>query len=69
MAAARACDLLVVIGTSSVVYPAAALPEVARRGGARVVEVNIEDTPLTPYADVVVRGPSGRILAELEARW
>jgi NAD-dependent deacetylase len=63
---ARSCEVLLVIGTSAVVYPVAALPAMARRAGARVVEVNVEDTPLTHEADFVLRGPSGSILPALE---
>jgi len=50
-----------------VVYPAAALPRIARQGGALVVEINIEDTPLTAEADVVLRGPAADVLPALEA--
>ena len=66
VSAVRACDVLMVIGTSAVVYPVAGLPALARRGQATVVEINVGPTPLTPEADIVVRGPSGAILPELE---
>ena len=58
-------DLLMVIGTSAVVYPVAALPQIAREGGARVVEVNVEETPLTGQADAVLRGLAGDVLPAL----
>jgi NAD-dependent deacetylase len=48
------------------VYPVAGLPEHARRRGAHVVEVNIEETPLTPFVDAVLRGPAGEVLPALE---
>ncbi len=64
--AVRACDVLLVVGTSAVVYPVASFPSLARRGKATVVEVNVEDTPLTGQADVVLRGPSGAILPDVE---
>ncbi len=64
--AAEACDVLVVIGTSALVYPAAALPAIARRAGAVVVEINLESTPITPQVNFVLRGPAGRILLEVE---
>ncbi|MCX6552491.1 MAG: NAD-dependent deacylase [Acidobacteria bacterium] len=67
MALAERCDVLLVIGTSALVYPAAALPDVASRHGARVVEVNVDETPLSPFADAVLRGPSGTVLRELES--
>jgi NAD-dependent deacetylase len=63
-AAARAseCDLCFVIGTSAVVYPAAAIPEIAQAAGAYVVEVNPERTPLSDSADEVLEGRAGEIL-------
>jgi len=67
MDAARACDVLLVVGTSAVVYPAAALPRVAHAAGALVVEINVEDTSLTAEADVVLRGPAAEVLPALEA--
>ncbi len=48
-------DLFIVVGTSAQVYPAAELPFVAKSKGAKLVEVNPEETPITPYADVSVR--------------
>jgi len=68
IAAARGCDVLLVIGTSALVYPAAALPLVARRAGALVVEINVEDTPITPQVGAVLRGPAAEVLPALEAR-
>lgn len=59
------CDLMMVVGTSAQVQPAASLAEQARSRGAVLVEVNPEDTPLTPRADFVLSGPSGRLLPEL----
>ena len=64
--AAGAADVLLVVGTSAVVYPVAALPEMARQRGVRVVEINIDDTPLTPHVDAQLRGPAASILPELE---
>jgi NAD-dependent deacetylase len=49
--AMQRCDAVLVVGTSSVVYPAAELPHVAKAHGAAVVEVNPEGTPLTVQAD------------------
>lgn len=50
--AVEACDCLWVVGTSALVHPAAALPELAAARGAPVVEVNPEPTPLSPRATV-----------------
>ena len=55
-------DLMLVIGTSATVYPAADFPmQVLRRGGA-IIEVNVDETPFSPYAAVTLRGPSGELL-------
>jgi NAD-dependent deacetylase len=66
--AAESATVCLVIGTSSLVYPAAGLPSLAKRAGSIVVEVNLEPTPLTPLADIVLRGPAGVVLPALEAR-
>lgn len=63
--AARAsgmADVFLSIGTSAVVYPAASLPLMALEGGAYVVEVNPEPTPLTGKVHEFLRGASGVIL-------
>jgi NAD-dependent deacetylase len=65
MRAARA-DLCFVVGTSALVYPAAGLPEVAKRAGAFLVEINPEATPLTELCDVSLRGRAGEILPRLD---
>jgi NAD-dependent deacetylase len=61
-------DVVLIVGTSAVVYPVAALPQVARRSGARLVEVNVEETPLSAYAHASLRGTAGAIIPELEHR-
>ena len=63
--AAESADVFLSIGTSGVVYPAASLPMVAKRGGAYVVEINPEPTPLTGSCDEFLKGPSGVILPAL----
>ncbi len=64
-AALGACDVLLVVGTSGLVYPAAGFPEIAREAGARVVEINPEPTPITPLADVFVRSGAREALPAL----
>jgi NAD-dependent deacetylase len=64
--AAGTVQLFLVVGTSSVVYPAAALPGMARRAGATIVEINPDETPLSAEADLVLRGASGILLPRLE---
>lgn len=66
-AATRACQVFFSIGTSGLVQPAASLAHVAKEGGAAVVEVNLEPTPLTPWADFFLRGKSGEVLPALVA--
>jgi NAD-dependent protein deacetylase/lipoamidase len=62
---AERADVFLSIGTSAVVYPAAALPESARRHGAYLVEINLEETPLSPLADEVILGPAAEVLPDL----
>jgi NAD-dependent deacetylase len=65
--AARESDVLLVVGTSAEVYPAAALPRMASEAGALVVEVNTDATPVTRLADHVLRAPAGVALPALVA--
>ncbi|MBU1937331.1 NAD-dependent deacylase [bacterium] len=67
--AAEEADVFLSVGTSALVHPAASLPEIAKSSGAFLFEINLEPTPLTPYADVFLEGPSGEILPELLAQW
>ncbi|HKR60138.1 MAG TPA: NAD-dependent deacylase [Pyrinomonadaceae bacterium] len=63
--AAANSELCFVIGTSALVYPAAALPEIARDAGAFVCEVNPERTPLSDLCDEVLTGKAGEVLPRL----
>lgn len=65
--AARSCDVLLSIGTSSVVYPAADIPREARRHGATVVEVNPNRTSLDDVAHFHLRGPAAQVMPTLVA--
>lgn len=56
-ALAASCDLLLALGSSLVVYPAAALPEAARSAGARMILVNRDETPLDHLAQVRIHAP------------
>ena len=62
-ALAASADLLLAVGSSLVVYPAAELPLVAVRNGARLVVVNDEPTPYDDMAALVVRGRAGEVLS------
>lgn len=65
LAAAAACDLMLVVGTSGTVQPAASIPVYAKRSGAYVLEVNTEPTPLSKLADDSVYGKAGDVLPAL----
>lgn len=65
--AAEACDVMLVIGTSCEVHPAALIPLVARKAGACLVEVNLEPTPLTNRCDASIFAPAGQTVPELFA--
>lgn len=65
-AAVQRCDALLVVGTSSVVYPAAALPEIALRRSVPVVEINPERTPLTAHATLWWPGSAATTLPMLD---
>jgi len=65
LAESRGCDLLLVVGSSLVVHPAASLPVMAREGGARLVIVNRDPTPLDPLADLVIHAAASEALGEL----
>jgi NAD-dependent deacetylase len=61
------CDVMLVVGTSGVVFPAAAIPLIAGEAGAVVIDVNPEKDALAARADIFLRGPGGRVLPELVA--
>jgi NAD-dependent deacetylase len=63
----RDADLMLAIGSSLVVTPAADLPRVAKERGARLVIVNRDPTPLDPLADATLRGSIGEVLIAIDA--
>jgi NAD-dependent deacetylase len=63
--AVRSCDLMVVIGTSGTVQPAASMGAQAKRNGAWVAEINLEPTPYSDVYDISIMGKSGEILPQL----
>ena len=58
----RNCDLFFIIGTSALVYPAAGLAEIAKFSGAKLVEVNPDETQMTAFCNYSLRGKAGEIL-------
>ncbi len=63
---AASCEVMLVIGTSAVVSPACDLPIIARKRGATIVEVNLEETQLTRYiSSWLLKGSASEILTRL----
>ena len=63
--ASAGAQVLLVIGTSANVYPAAGLIPCSKQGGARVIEINTEDTSATAIVDCALRGPAAELLPQL----
>ncbi len=62
------CKVMLVVGTSATVYPAAMLPLLARGAGARVIEINPAPTPLTAeVSDYLIPGPAAQVVGDLAA--
>ena len=61
------CDVMLVVGTSGIVYPAALMPRFANEAGATVVDVNPERDALTANATIFLKGPGGEVLPLLLA--
>jgi len=59
------CDLLIAIGSSLVVYPAAFIPVYAKEAGAKLVIINIGETPCDNFADIVINGKAGETMAKI----
>ncbi len=63
--AVASAEVMLVVGTSAVVYPAAGLVPLAKSAGAKLIEVNPEETPLSSMLDRSFRGRAGEILPRL----
>jgi NAD-dependent deacetylase len=63
--AVSSAQVVLVIGTSAVVYPAASLIPYARQAGAKVIEINPDETPFSDMVDCALRGPAGDLLPKL----
>jgi NAD-dependent deacetylase len=63
--AARSAELMLVIGTSAVVYPAAGLVELVKAAGAKVIEINPAETPVSGLVDLSWRAPAAEALPQL----
>ena len=63
---AAGCDTLLVLGTSAEVAPANTLPQAAKEGGAKVIEINLEPTVLTNYlTDIFLQGKASEVVSQL----
>lgn len=63
---ARSCDVMIIVGTSAQVFPAARLPYTAKEHGAYIIEANTEETDFTRrVVDVFLQGPAGQTLPKL----
>ena len=65
MVQASSCDVMIVVGTSLVVSPANLLPVYAKQNGATVIEVNLEETPMSSSMDLSLRSSAAKALPEL----
>jgi NAD-dependent deacetylase len=65
--AARTCDAMLVIGTSGLVSPAAALPRIAKHAGAQLIEINWKESELTPFCDLSIRAQATEALPQILA--
>ena len=65
----RSCRVMLVIGTSSVVQPAASLALEAQSGGAQLAEINLESTPHSHFMDFTFHGKAGDIVPRLVEDW
>jgi NAD-dependent deacetylase len=62
------CDLMLVVGTSAVVQPAAMIPVLAKDNGAKIIEINPERTPLTDeISDYLIMGEAGEVMNRIVA--
>jgi NAD-dependent deacetylase len=66
--AAITCEVMIVIGTSATVQPAASMPFIAKDSGATIIEINPEPTPLTSrISNLPLMGGAGSIMPRLVA--
>ena len=65
LALAQSADVMLVVGSSLVVHPAADIPLAAARAGASLIIINTEPTPFDSLAEVVIHGRAGEVLPEI----
>lgn len=62
---AQLCDVMLTLGSSLVVYPAAYIPQFAHQAGAKLIIINMEPTPLDHLADVVIHAKTGPVMERI----
>ncbi len=67
--ASESCQVMITIGTSAIVQPAASLALEAKRAGAMVAEINLEKTPHSDVVDIVILGKAGETVPRLLEEW
>ncbi len=63
--AAKRCDLMIVVGSSLVVYPAAHVPYIAKEHGAKLIIINLSSTPLDNQADLIFRDKAAKVIPKI----
>ena len=63
---AESCDLMIAMGSTLIVHPAASIPLIAKRNGALLAIITLSETPLDGEADIVINRPIGEVVAELD---
>jgi NAD-dependent deacetylase len=58
-------DTALICGTSGVVWPAAAIPEIARYNNVKIIEINLEPTPISTIVDLSIQGKAGEVLQRI----
>jgi NAD-dependent deacetylase len=61
----KEADTALICGTSGVVWPAAAIPEIARQSNIRTIEINLEPTPVSSIVDLSIKGKAGEVLPKI----
>ncbi len=62
---AQRCDLMLAVGSTLIVEPAASLPRIAKKHGSKLVIINLSETPLDPLADLLITEKAGKILKQV----
>ena len=62
---AALCDVMLVLGTSGIVYPAAAIPQQAHQSGAKIIEINLSENSYSGITEVYIQGASGEAMPKI----